>query len=205
MDGSGRPLGSLVLSAVNTLLTSLTSIDDDNSFYEGVVEWLSRRQQLPGARAQGRGIVMLEIDGLSCQRMQRAIDEGWMPTARQMLATGRMACRASTAACPLKPPPARPASCTATTTISRLSAGTRKPPGACGVEQLGDAAELNARYSAARACCAADRASATSWPATPKRPADDEHAAGAPDEASSGARRTCTCSGSIPTSSPGRW
>jgi uncharacterized membrane protein YvlD (DUF360 family) len=82
-------LGALILAAVNTLITSLTTIDDDNSFYDGVVQWLSRRQMgKEGEQPQTRGLVMLEIDGLSYQRIQKAIEMGLMPTLKKMLESG---------------------------------------------------------------------------------------------------------------------
>jgi uncharacterized membrane protein YvlD (DUF360 family) len=80
--------GTLILAAVNTLLMSLTTIDDDYSFFEGVVQWLSRRQQIEGAAEPGRGLVMLEIDGLSYSRILRAVEQGRMPTVARMLEGG---------------------------------------------------------------------------------------------------------------------
>jgi len=79
--------GAIILSAVNTLVTGLISIDDDHSFYDGVVQWLSRRKLETKEADPGRGIIMLEIDGLSYQRMQRALDEGIMPTAKRLVET----------------------------------------------------------------------------------------------------------------------
>ncbi len=87
-DAGSALLGALVLSATNTVLSSLTSVDDDYSFFDSMVQWLSRRMGLPAAVEPGRGIVILEIDGLSHERMQRAIDRGIMPTVRQMLRDG---------------------------------------------------------------------------------------------------------------------
>ncbi len=87
-DAGSALLGALALSATNTVLSSLTSIDDDYSFFDGMVQWLSRRMSLPAAVEPGRGIVILEIDGLSHARMQGAIDRGIMPTVRQMLRDG---------------------------------------------------------------------------------------------------------------------
>jgi len=81
-------VGTLVLVAVNTALSSLTTINDDYSFFDGVVQWLSKRQQASGVTDPGRGLVMLEFDGLSYQRLQRAVDQGLMPTVRDMLRDG---------------------------------------------------------------------------------------------------------------------
>ncbi|MCS7060395.1 MAG: phage holin family protein [Anaerolineae bacterium] len=87
-DAGSAVLGALVLTVANTILSSLTSIDDDNSFYDGMVQWLSRRLNLPSAVEPGRGIVVLEIDGLSYQRMVYAVQAGIMPNVAQMLREG---------------------------------------------------------------------------------------------------------------------
>jgi len=81
-------VGTLILAAVNTFLMSLTTIDDDYSFFEGVVQWLSKRQQIDSATEAGRGLVMLEIDGLSYLRILRAVEQGHMPTVAKMLEDG---------------------------------------------------------------------------------------------------------------------
>lgn len=83
--------GALILAAVNTILTGLITIDDDLSFYDGVVQWLSRRKLEVKEGEIGRGIVMLEIDGLSYQRMKRAIENGFMPTTEKLVLNGRHA------------------------------------------------------------------------------------------------------------------
>jgi uncharacterized membrane protein YvlD (DUF360 family) len=83
--------GGLILSAVNTLITGLTSIDDDQAFYDGVVQWFSKRRLEEGSDGTGRGIVMLEIDGLSYSRMKKAVDLGLMPSARQLFEQGQHA------------------------------------------------------------------------------------------------------------------
>ncbi|MFN2137602.1 MAG: phage holin family protein [Candidatus Promineifilaceae bacterium] len=82
-------LGSLVLALVNTFLTGLISIDQDYAFYDGVVSWLSRQNLGAGDQlSRTRGIILLEIDGLSYQRVQRAIELGLMPTMKRLLAEG---------------------------------------------------------------------------------------------------------------------
>ncbi|MFX1411018.1 MAG: phage holin family protein [Promethearchaeota archaeon] len=81
-------LGTLILTVVNTILTSLTTIDDDYSFFDGVVQWLSKRQYISSFGESGRGLVMLEIDGLSYPRIQRAVEQNLMPTVREMMENG---------------------------------------------------------------------------------------------------------------------
>ena len=81
-------LGALALTAVNTVFSSLASVDDDHSFFQGMVERLSRIPHLRGTSESGRGLVMLEIDGLSYSRLKRAVERGYLPTVREMLRDG---------------------------------------------------------------------------------------------------------------------
>ncbi len=84
-DFGAAVLGAIVLTAVNTLFTSLFRVDEEDSFFQRVVESLSKRQRLSGTSEPGRGLVMLEIDGLSYERLKLAVDRGFMPTVRQLL------------------------------------------------------------------------------------------------------------------------
>lgn len=77
-------LGSLIIAVIHTLLASIFSVEDD-FFYQGVVERIARRQAFFEDDFETRGIVMLEIDGLSYPHIQKAIAEGWMPTLKKML------------------------------------------------------------------------------------------------------------------------
>lgn len=82
-------LAVLLLTIVNAILMSLVGIEDAEGFWAGLARWLSRRDR---GRIEeewpGRGIVLFEIDGLSHAMVTRAIDEGKMPTARQLLLDG---------------------------------------------------------------------------------------------------------------------
>ena len=79
-------LGSLVFSAINTVLINLMTLNDPDSAYRKLVERLARRSTFFADTAgEGRGLVMLEIDGLSYHHMQKAIQDGWMPHLRAMV------------------------------------------------------------------------------------------------------------------------
>jgi putative membrane protein len=119
-------LGALGLTVVNTAFSSLASVDDDHSFFQGLVERLSRNPRLRGTRQLGRGTVMLEIDGLSYSRLKRAAERGYMPTVRAMLRDGSYAISVATAACRRKRHPVRRVFCSVIITISPPSAGTTK-------------------------------------------------------------------------------
>ena len=77
-------LGGLVLAAVNTVLTGILSMNDEDSFYSGVVERLAKRDVFQGAAEPGRGLVMLEIDGLSFHHMKKALAENMLPTLNRL-------------------------------------------------------------------------------------------------------------------------
>lgn len=79
-------VGGLLLSLINTIITSVLTIDDDDQFYQGLVERIAARQPFRYESDSGHGLVMLEIDGLSYWHMQKAIADGWMPTVAQMVA-----------------------------------------------------------------------------------------------------------------------
>ncbi len=86
VDGFLSAFGAgLVLAAVNTLLTGMITLDDEGSFYEGVIERIARLQSFRGAREPGRGLVILEIDGLSYWHMRYALAAGMLPTLAQMM------------------------------------------------------------------------------------------------------------------------
>jgi uncharacterized membrane protein YvlD (DUF360 family) len=77
-------LGSVVLSIVNTLVTTIVDVDDD-SFYNSVVERLAKRQEFAAATDSTTGLVIIEIDGLSYHHMRKALADGYMPTLKQMM------------------------------------------------------------------------------------------------------------------------
>jgi uncharacterized membrane protein YvlD (DUF360 family) len=78
-------IASLILSLANTILITLLNIDDDDSFYENLVQRRAARQAGQVTPSEGRGLVLLEVDGLSYQRMKGAIESGLMPTLKQMM------------------------------------------------------------------------------------------------------------------------
>jgi putative membrane protein len=84
---------TLGLTAINTVLSSLLTIDDDNSWYRNVV---GRRMRRRGRRAAGArpaendlpGVLFLEIDGLARPVLERAIRDGYAPTLAHWLERG---------------------------------------------------------------------------------------------------------------------
>jgi uncharacterized membrane protein YvlD (DUF360 family) len=78
-------LGGLVFSLINTVLTNLMTIDDEDSYYENMVERLAARDPFPHATDSGQGLLMLEIDGLSYHHIQKALEDGYMPNLSRLM------------------------------------------------------------------------------------------------------------------------
>ncbi len=77
--------GGLMLSLLNTIIITLLNIDDDDSFFDNLVERRAARQAKNVNQETGRGLVILETDGLSYQRITKAIADGYMPTLKAMM------------------------------------------------------------------------------------------------------------------------
>jgi uncharacterized membrane protein YvlD (DUF360 family) len=78
-------IAGLVFSLINTIITGVISVDDEDSFYQGVVERLATRQTYKDKDLNTRGLVMMEIDGLSYHHIQKALKEGYMPNLQKMI------------------------------------------------------------------------------------------------------------------------
>jgi uncharacterized membrane protein YvlD (DUF360 family) len=78
-------LGGLVLAFVNMLLIELLNIDNEESFYNNLIKSQAARQAEPVDPEAGRGVVMLEIDGLSYWHVKKAVEDGYMPTIKKLI------------------------------------------------------------------------------------------------------------------------
>ncbi len=78
-------VGGLVFATINTILTGILEVNDEGSFYQGLVERLARRQSYAAVDPGQRGLVMLEIDGLSYHHLDKAITEGRLPTLKRLM------------------------------------------------------------------------------------------------------------------------
>lgn len=75
------------LAAVNTLLTSLFSVDDDESYYRNVLKRKVTKQLKP-VESDVPGVIFLEIDGLAKPVLLRAIRNGHAPIMARWLVEG---------------------------------------------------------------------------------------------------------------------
>ncbi|MFO7682447.1 MAG: phage holin family protein [Chloroflexota bacterium] len=78
-------LGGLVFAAVNIVLTGVLDVNDEGSFYQGLIERLARRQSYADIDPHQRGLVMLEIDGLSYHHIKKALTDGRLPTLERLM------------------------------------------------------------------------------------------------------------------------
>ena len=81
----------LGLALVNALFTGLLAIDDEGSFYRGVVLRQARRSRKRAgkqARESTPGFLFLEIDGLSEEVLREALEGGRMPNLASRVASG---------------------------------------------------------------------------------------------------------------------
>ena len=78
-------VGGLVFATINTILMGILEVNDEGSFYQGMIERLARRQSYTDVDPGQRGLVMLEIDGLSYHHLEKAIAEGRLPTLKRLM------------------------------------------------------------------------------------------------------------------------
>lgn len=83
----GAAVGAtLGLAAINTVITSFLSLNDEDSFYRNVVRRLAGRTS-PQA-SDTPGLIMIEIDGLSKPVLEQAMRDGYMPNLAMWVRAG---------------------------------------------------------------------------------------------------------------------
>lgn len=78
--------GGIIFAGINVILTGILEVNDEGSFYQGLIERLARKRMYDAGEFDRRGLVMLEIDGLSYHHIKKAIAEGRMPTLQRLMA-----------------------------------------------------------------------------------------------------------------------
>ncbi len=81
-------LGTLVMTGVSASITGWLGLDEAYPFYQSLIYRLGRRFGPRLDRKPLRGLLILQIDGLSHSSLRRAVDRGRMPTISSMLAKG---------------------------------------------------------------------------------------------------------------------
>ena len=78
---------ALLMAAINLILSSLLTIDDDHSWYRNQVQRRINRTVKP-VKTDVPGIIFLEIDGLARPILEKALKEGYMPTLKSWIESG---------------------------------------------------------------------------------------------------------------------
>ncbi len=78
---------TLGLTAINAILSSLLTIDDDNSYYRNVVQRRVKRRKKP-VETGVPGVLFVEMDGLARPVLERALEQGSMPTLASWIELG---------------------------------------------------------------------------------------------------------------------
>ncbi len=81
----GALVGGLVFAFFNAVLTGILELDEEGSFYQSRIERRAREQPFDSAAEPGRGLMMVEIDGLSYWHIKKALDDGLLPTLERMI------------------------------------------------------------------------------------------------------------------------
>jgi uncharacterized membrane protein YvlD (DUF360 family) len=90
---SAAVIGLLLLTLVNTLLGNLIQLGDDYSFYATMMNKFSSLTRPRKLDAPGRGLVVLQVDGLSYRTLKKALRKGKMPFLQDMLKRRRFVLR----------------------------------------------------------------------------------------------------------------
>ena len=81
----GALLGGIVFAIFNAIITGIIELDEEGSWYQNRIERRARAKPFAGANEPGRGLMMLEVDGLSYWVIKEALDRGLMPTLQKMI------------------------------------------------------------------------------------------------------------------------
>lgn len=81
-------LGTLVMTVVSTSIVGWLGLDEAYPFYQNVIYRLGRRFGPRPDHKPLRGLLLLQIDGLSLPSLRRVLATGRMPTISAMLAKG---------------------------------------------------------------------------------------------------------------------
>ena len=78
-------IGGIVIAFFNTILIDILDVNVENSWYQNRSERLAKKTPFAAANEPGRGLMMVEIDGLSYWHIKQAIADGLMPTLQEMM------------------------------------------------------------------------------------------------------------------------
>ncbi len=79
-------LGTLIMTVISAGVTGWLGLDEAYPFYQSVIYRLGRRYGPQSSAKPLRGLLILQIDGLSLPSLRRCLSQGRMPTVSAMLA-----------------------------------------------------------------------------------------------------------------------
>ena len=121
---------AVLLTVLNSLFAELVAVSDDDSYYGVLVRRLVARNFKHAAKSSV-GLLVVQVDGLSLPVLSHAMRAGRVPVLGGLVRDGAATTTRGSRCCPPRPLPARPAFSTAATTVSPVSAGTRRQPPGC--------------------------------------------------------------------------
>ncbi len=77
--GNGLILVPLGIAAIHTILTTILTLNDEDSYYNFII----RRKKIR-IKKEKSGLIILEIDGLAKDILEEAIEKGYMPTLAKL-------------------------------------------------------------------------------------------------------------------------
>ena len=83
VHGSAIILAPLAMAAVTTVLSALITIEDDSSYYRSVLRDAEKKRKTD--IKEYPGVIIVEIDGLAYNVLCEAIEQGDMPTMKEMI------------------------------------------------------------------------------------------------------------------------
>jgi len=83
LEGFGFLVVAFVLTAVNTLLTAILTVDDDASYYRVVLRDAKKKRKQDVKNYPG--VIIIEIDGLSHEMLLKAIEKGRMSNVKKLI------------------------------------------------------------------------------------------------------------------------
>ncbi len=81
-------VGTLIITGISAGITGWLGLDEAYPFFQSVIYRLGRNFGPRSERKPLRGLLILQLDGLSHTSLRRALDRGRMPTISAMLAKG---------------------------------------------------------------------------------------------------------------------
>ena len=78
-------IGGLILAVVNMIISGLVGIDDRGSFYRAVIKTQIAHEQDRLSSDTYRGMIVIQVDGLSYYHMHDAVARGYMPNIARMI------------------------------------------------------------------------------------------------------------------------